>query len=510
LTVDVIEFEILYKNLISIAEEMGVILQKSSYSPNIRERLDASCAIYSGEKQLLAQAEHIPVHLGSMHLPLQYINFELSPGDQIILNDPAMGGTHLPDITLYKPVFYDGELVAYVSNRAHHADIGGSTPGSMPGKSTEIFQEGLIIPPIKIVSREKIDRDIMAIILANTRTPHERRGDLMAQVGANNYGARIILEFISRYGIDKFRLVQNEILEYTKRLVTRRLDILPKGKFAGEDSLELGSEDVRIRLEITINDKISIDFTGTSEACQGNINAPLAVTLSAVYLFFRTILGSDIPSNSAFYKFISVTAPEGSLVNAPRGAAVVGGNVETSQRIVDAMLTAMANTIDLPAQSHGTMNNISFGNSRFTFYETLGGGAGAAKGINGASGVHVYMTNTKNTPIEIIEASYPLLCKSYTLRENSGGPGRWRGGDGIIKHYQALEQCMFSILSDRRRIAPKGVNGGGPGSPGKNIVIHKDTEHEIAGKETIPLEADDEVIILTPGGGGYGERNNKD
>lgn len=505
---EIIEFEILYKNLISIADEMGVVLQKSSYSPNIRERLDASCAIYNGEKQLVAQAEHIPVHLGSMHLPLQFINFELSPDDQIILNDPSMGGTHLPDITIYKPVFFEGDIVAYVSNRAHHADIGGNTPGSMPGKSTEIFQEGIIIPPIKIISQGKPDRDVMALILANTRTPDERRGDLMAQVGANNYGAKMIGEFISRYGLDKLQSLQNEILEYTRRMVNRRLDILPPGKFRGHDYLELDSEDVKIQVQITIDDKLNVDFTGTSEACKGNINAPLAVTLSAVYFFFRTILGRDLPANSAFYEFISVTAPEGSLVNAPHGAAVVGGNVETSQRIVDAMLNAMVNIIDVPAQSHGTMNNISFGNSRFTFYETLGGGAGAANGKNGTSGVHVYMTNTKNTPIEVIEASYPLMCKEYTLRQGTGGAGQWTGGEGIIKHYSVLEPCTFSIISDRRRLNPKGVKGGGNGSPGKNIVLHNVHRLQISGKETILLEAGDEVTIMTPGGGGYGRKNN--
>ncbi|WP_455391962.1 hydantoinase B/oxoprolinase family protein [[Eubacterium] cellulosolvens] len=503
---DVIEFEILYKNLISIAEEMGVVLQRSSYSPNIRERLDASCAIYSGGKQLIAQAEHIPVHLGSMHLPLQFINFELAPDDQVILNDPAMGGTHLPDITMYKPVFFNNELVAFVSNRAHHADIGGATPGSMPGRSTEIFQEGMIIPPIKFVAGGKLDRDVLALILANTRTPDERRGDLMAQAGANNYGSKMILEYISRYGLEKLRKVQQEIIAYTKRMVNNRLEVLPKGKFNGSDFLELDSDDLKIEVDVTINDTITVDFAGTSEACQGNINAPLAVTLSAVYFFFRTILGSDIPANSAFYEFINVEAPKRSIVNAPPRAAVVGGNVETSQRIVDTMLNAMADAIDVPAQSHGTMNNISFGNSRFTFYETLGGGAGAGNGVNGGSGVHVYMTNTKNTPVEVIEASYPLLCLGYSLREGTGGSGQWRGGEGIIKHYQALEPCTFSIISDRRRFAPKGVKGGNDGATGKNVVINSGQKRELIGKDTVGLDKDDEVIIMTPGGGGYGRK----
>jgi len=506
--VDIIEFEILYKNLISFAEEMGVILQKSSYSPNIRERLDASCAIFSGGKNLIAQAEHIPVHLGSLHLPLQYIDSELDPGDQIIVNDPSLGGTHLPDITLYKPVFHDDKLVAFLANRAHHADIGGVSPGSIPGNSTEIYQEGLIIPPIKFEVGGRINRDVQALILANTRTPYERRGDLMAQVGANNHGGKMVMEFINRYGIDKYQELEQEILEYTRRLVRKRLETLPKGEFVGSDVLEIGSEKVQIQVKIVIKDKITIDFTNTSAACKRNINAPVAVTHSAVYFFFRTILGSELPANSAFYEFFDIIAPKGTIVNAPRGAPVVGGNVETSQRIVDTMLNAMSVAIEVPAQSHGTMNNISFGNSGYTFYETIGGGAGAAKGYDGVSGVHVYMTNTKNTPVEVIEATYPLRCLEYSLNDGTGGIGRWRGGDGIIKHYQALEPCTFTIISDRRLVAPKGILDGGDGKVGKNIVIRNGKSEEIDGKATIMLDTNDEVIIKTPGGGGYGRPDN--
>lgn len=502
---DAVEFEILYKGLISIAEEMGVILQKSSYSPNIRERMDASCAIFSNNKKMLAQAEHIPVHLGSMHLPLKYIDFEIFEGDQILLNDPNMGGTHLPDLTIYKPVFIDNEITAYLGTRAHHADIGGITPGSMPGNSTDIYQEGLIIPPVRILIKGKINENIMEIIKANTRTPKERIGDIMAQIGANNYGSKMIKEFISRYGLEKLKSLEKEILEYTKRIVKKRIKNLPKGKYLGSDFLELKNSEVKINVEITINELINIDFKGTSDACIENINAPLSVTHSAVYFFFRTILGKDIPSNFAFYEFINIDTPEGSIVNAPRGAAVVGGNVETSQRIVDAMLLAFSKAVDVPAQSHGTMNNISFGNNRFTYYETLGGGAGAGNGNNGTSGVHVYMTNTKNTPVEVIESSYPLLCMEYCLRKNSGGNGEWKGGEGIIKHYQALEPCTFSIISDRRRISPKGIKGGNDGAYGKNIVIKNGKRKVIDGKCTISLEKGDEVIIMTPGGGGYGK-----
>lgn len=502
--VDMIEFEILYENLISIAKEMGVILQHSSYSPNIRERLDASCALFSGNKRLVAQAEHIPVHLGSMHMPLQYIDLGLTSGDQIMVNDPSMGGTHLPDITLYKPVFFNDDIVAYVANRAHHADIGGVTPGSMPGNSTEIYQEGLIIPPVKLMAGGRLVKDILVLVLANTRTPNERRGDLMAQLGANNHGSKMIEEFIFNYGIEKYQEIEHEIMGYTRRMVNRRKEILPTGKYRGEDVLELTNDDVKIQVEITINDAITVDFSGTSKACGANINAPLAVTHSAVYFFFRTILGGDIPTNSAFYELFNIIAPEKTIVNAPPKAAVVGGNVETSQRIVDAMLRAISKALDIPAQSHGTMNNISFGNSRYTFYETLGGGAGAANGYTGASGVHVYMTNTKNTPVEVIEASYPLLCLEYSLRRRSGGTGKWRGGEGIIKHYRALEPCTFSIISDRRRVAPRGINGGGDGATGENYAILGGNRRNIGGKTTISLEKNDDVVIMTPGGGGYG------
>ena len=503
---DAIEFEVLYKGLISIAEEMGVILQKSSYSPNIRERMDASCAIFSNDKKMMIQAEHIPVHLGSMHLPLKYIDFELYDGDQIIINDPNMGGTHLPDITIYKPVFYKNEIVAYVASRAHHADIGGISPGSMPGNSTDIFQEGFIIPPVKILIKNNVNQNVIDLIKANTRTPKERIGDIMAQVGSNNYGSKNILQFIDKYGIKKYKTLENEIFNYTKRIVKKRMKILPKGKFTGFDFMELQDNEVKINVDVKINEKINVDFKGTSQACNENINAPLSVTLSAVYFFFRTILGGDFPSNSAFYDFINISTPKNSIVNAPRGAAVVGGNVETSQRIVDAMLNAFSNKLDVPAQSHGTMNNISFGNNRYTYYETIGGGSGGANLHNGTNGVHVYMTNTKNTPIEVIESSFPLLCMEYHLRVDSGGMGMWKGGEGMCKHYKALEKCTFSIISDRRKFPPKGIKGGSDGAVGENIIIKNGIVKKIDGKCTISLEKGDEVIIKTPGGGGYGKK----
>ncbi len=501
-----VEFEIMYRKLISIAEQMGVILQRSSYSPNIRERMDASCAIFTSQKELMVQAEHIPVHLGSMHIPLQYID-EFEEGTQIILNDPLMGGTHLPDITIYRPVFFRGKLVGIVGNRAHHADIGGISPGSMPGESESIHQEGLIIPPMKIVERDRIRKDIMRLILANTRTPKEREGDIKAQIGANLYGERKMIEFVKEYGEDKFNEFCDELKNYTSRIMKKRMATLPHEEVAAEDYLEVDDHFLTIRVRARIGERIMVDFTGTSAAVKKNVNAPMAVTISSVYFFFRTLLGEDIPVNSSFYRFFDIRIPRGTILNPPKGYPVVAGNVETSQRIVDVLILAFSDIMDLPAQSHGSMNNISFGNERFTYYETLGGGAGAFKNYHGESGIHVYMTNTKNTPVEIVETYYPLRILEYRVREKSGGEGRWHGGDGIVRKYIVLEDCTFSVISERRKISPRGMKGGKNGAVGKNIVIKNGVEVVLPSKATVNLKKGDVVIILTPGGGGYGENH---
>ena len=498
-----IEFEIMYRKIISIGEQMGVILQRSSYSPNIRERMDASCAIFSSSRNLLAQAEHIPVHLGSMHIPLQYIG-EFEEGEQIILNDPQMGGTHLPDITIYRPVFLRGELIGVVGNRAHHADIGGITPGSMPGRSRSIYQEGLIIPPMKIVENDKINDDILRIILANTRTPKERMGDLKAQIGANIYGERKLIEFVEEYGLNKFSEFQEELKRYTERMMRKRLMRIPHETVEAEDYLEINGDLLKIKVKVSVDENVTVDFSGTSPAIRENINAPLAVTISSVYFFFRSLLGSDIPINSTFYDFFDIKIPEGTILNPPRGYPLVAGNVETSQRIVDTLILAFSKIMDMPAQSHGSMNNITFGNERFTYYETLGGGAGGFKNYRGEDGIHVYMTNTKNTPIEIIESYYPLKILEYKICENSGGNGEWRGGDGIIRRYQVLEDCTFSVISERRRIKPRGSRDGEDGKAGKNIIVRDRKTMEISSKAIVELKKGDEVIIMTPGGGGYG------
>ncbi len=496
-----VEFEIFSGRIKAIGEQMGELLRRSAYSPNIRERMDASCAVFDSHKRLIAQAEHIPVHLGSMHIPLHHIE-EFEEGDQLIINDPAMGGTHLPDITIYKGVYYRHELVGFVGTRAHHADIGGSVPGSMPGNSSEIYQEGLIIPPVKIVSRGKLNRDVMNIVLANTRTPRERKGDLMAQLSVNDYGARKLVEFIEQYGLERYEEYILALKEYTRRMMQRRLMRIPSERVEGEEHLET-STSARIKVRVWRDSRIHVDYSGTSDALHENLNAPLAVTLSSTYFFFRTLLGS-VPVNSFFYEFFDIRAPYGSLLNPPPGYPVVAGNVETSQRIVDALLLAFSHALELPAQSHGSMNNVTFGNSRFTYYETIGGGAGAAKNYNGESGVHVYMTNTRNTPVEVIEKEYPLRVLEYHLREGSGGAGRWEGGEGIVRHYLVLEDCTFSVLSERRKLAPKGVRGGGDAVPGKNVAIINGRRQELDSKAIVKLKKGDEIIIMTPGGGGYG------
>ena len=497
-----VEFEIMHRKMIAIAEQMGVILQKSSYSPNIRERMDASCAIFSSKRELMAQAEHIPVHLGSMHIPLRFMD-DFEEGTQIILNDPQLGGTHLPDITIYRPVFIRGEMIGIVGNRAHHADIGGITPGSMPGKSTSIYQEGLIIPPTKIVEKDRVNKDILRIILANTRTPKERMGDIKAQIGANIYGERKLKEFVEDYGTEKFSEFQEELKGYTKRMMERRLERIPNETVEAEDYLEMNDDLLRIRVKVEIGNKIEVDFNGTSRAVRENINAPMAVTISSVYFFFRSLLGEDIPINSTFYDFFEINIPEGSILNPPRGYPLVAGNVETSQRIVDTLILAFSKIMDMPAQSQGTMNNVTFGNERFTYYETLGGGAGGFKNYRGESGIHVYMTNTKNTPVEIIESYYPLKILEYRIRENSGGKGKWSGGDGIIRRYRVLEDCTFSIISERRKIEPRGMKGGRDGESGKNLIVRNGKIIDIPSKVSMYLKKGDEVIVITPGGGGY-------
>ena len=519
--VDKVTIEVIRHYLEYTAEEMGIVLRNSAYSPNIKERMDHSCAIFDAKGQMIAQAEHIPVHLGAMPLAvksmLETFSDNLYPGDMIIFNDPYRGGTHLPDVTLIAPIFYENEIVGFVANRAHYSDIGGKTPGSMPGDAREIFEEGLIIPPVKLVSKGEIVKDVLRIILANTRTPRIRKGDIYAQIAANIRGIRRIHKLLEKYGVNEFHTAVEEILNYSERRMRKEISKLPSGEFTGEDFLDDdGVEDRPIRIFVTVKirgDEIEFDFTGTDHQVKGSINAPLAVTLSCSYYVLRAVTDPTIPANEGAYRPLKVIAPEGTVVNAKPPAAVAGGNVETSQRIVDALLKAFAKIVPerIPAASQGTMNNIAIGGidprtgKPFTFYETIGGGFGGRRGLDGVDGVHSHMTNTMNTPIEEIERRYPIMILKYALRPNSGGLGQWRGGLGIERIYKILAPATLSLLGDRHKFPPWGLNNGEPGAPGEYILIRKGRKIKLRSKQIINVDAGDIIIIRTPGGGGYGD-----
>ena len=521
---DPIRLEI-YKHLFAaIAEEMGTVLRRTSYSPNIKERRDFSCALFDPEGSMIAQAAHIPVHLGSMPLSVLAAverfsgQDQLKAGDVIILNDPFRGGTHLPDITLVSPVFdqFDN-LLGYVASRAHHADVGGMSPGSMP-VAREIFQEGLIIPPVRLVKGGVINQDILDMIQANVRTPKERMGDLWAQIAANQRGGARLLEMNDKYGRETIHEAMDQLLAYTERMTRKLIQSLPDGTYRFEDRMDddgISRTEIPIKVKIEIKgDTASIDFTGSAPQQQGGINAVYAITLSAVYYVFRCLLGLDVPNNSGCLLPINVVAPKGSVVNASSPASVAGGNVETSQRIVDVLLGALAQACPdkVPAASQGSMNNLTIGgwdvsrSRAYTYYETIGGGMGARPVSNGPSAIHSHMTNTLNTPIEAMEYAYPFLVREYSIRKGSGGSGKFRGGDGIRRSLQVLGICQATILSDRRRFPPYGLSGGEPGGLGKNTIIRNGREIPAPGKGSFELEAGDTLVIDTPGGGGWGEQ----
>jgi N-methylhydantoinase B len=544
--IDPVRVEV-FKNLFAaVAEEMGTVLRKASYSPNIKERRDFSCALFDHQGRLIAQAAHIPVHLGSMPLSvsaaINHFQGGLNPGDMVILNDPFHGGTHLPDITLVSPVYLassfsepqaflkrktGGILIGYVANRAHHADVGGMTPGSMP-VGREIFQEGLILPPVKLIKEDLIDKSIMEVILANVRTPQERRGDLSAQIAANQRGVERFLDLVSRYGMEQVTGIEEQLLDYAERMTRRLIKSLPEGSYHFTDFLDddgVTDQQVPISVSITIKeDTARVDFTGSAPQQAGSINAVYAITLSAVYYVFRCLLGPDLPNNSGCLIPIEIVAPPGTVVNALSPAAVAGGNVETSQRIVDVLLGALAQACPtrIPAASQGTMNNVTIGGKAsivpsrwhnrevtkpFVYYETIGGGMGARYNSNGPSALHSHMTNTLNTPIEALEYAYPLRILEYKIRTGSGGKGKFHGGDGIIRTFEVLSECQVTLLSDRRKIPTYGLNGGEPGQTGENLLIRKGEQIHLPGKGTFDLHPGDIVSILTPGGGGYGVKS---
>jgi N-methylhydantoinase B/oxoprolinase/acetone carboxylase alpha subunit len=515
-----IEFEI-FKNLfVSIAEEMGVTLCRTSFSPNIKERLDYSCAIYDARGDTIAQGDHMPVHLGAMPLSVRAA-IDAGPmdaGDMIVLNDPFRGGTHLPDITLVAPVFIGrGRAPAfYVANRAHHSDVGGMSPGSMP-LAREIFQEGLIIPPIKLLRRDDIVPDVLAFILANVRTPVEREGDLTAQIAANRVASKRLTDTVAKYGRPRVDGYSRAVQDYTERVLRHVIAAVPDGEYRFEDVLDGdGFNDRRITIcvRITIEgSSASVDFTGSDPQTDGGVNANFAITLSATLYAFRCLVRDDVLYNSGISRPIRVVAPEGSIVNATAPAAVAGGNVETSQRITDVVLGALAQALPevIPAASHGTMNNVTLGGvdgrtgKRFAYYETLGGGMGGRNGLPGISGVHCHMSNTRNTPVEAIEHYLPLRIAQYRLRRDSAGAGRFPGGEGLVREYEALCEMEVTILSERRRERPWGAQGGGPGGKGRNTLVSADgREQVLPAKTRIRLAPGDRLRIETPGGGGYG------
>ncbi len=524
---DKILLAILQKKLESIAEEMATSLRLTALSPNIKERADFSTAIFSAEGELLAQADAIPVHLGSMSASviegLKSFRGTFSPGDVIIHNSPFRGGTHLPDITAITPVFVDdtNHPQFFVANRAHHADVGGMVPGSLPGTSTEVFQEGMIIPPIKLFSKGKLSEDLLALLLENYRTPQERRGDFMAQVGANRKGVKRMQELAREYGTNTILKAQEILLKMTENATRTFLVSLPDGEYEFTDYLDsdgISSDPIPIKATVHIKgDSAIVDFDGSAPQVKGNANAPLAVTKSAVYYVFRCLTGEHVPANSGGFRPIEIRASEGSVVNPVWPAAVSSGNTETSQRIVDVVFGALAKATDIvPAASQGTMNNVLVGgkdpktHQLFSYYETIGGGTGATKSRNGEDAIHSHMTNTWNTPIEALETAYPIKVTAYRIRKNSGGKGVNKGGDGIIREYEFLTSVTISLQTERRIFAPWGLFGGENGKQGRNILIRKSGSiEELPGRITITAEPGDRLRIETPGGGGYGRREMK-
>jgi N-methylhydantoinase B len=561
---DPIELEI-FKNLYhSIAEEMGAALRRTAFSPNIKERRDYSCAVFDAAGEVIAMGDHMPVHLGSMPMSVRAAidAGAMDPGDVVMLNDPFRGGTHLPDITLVAPVYVGQSGIGagqkrghstslhgrgarshtslrhtkpdfYVASRAHHADVGGAYPGSM-GLCREIYQEGVRIPPVKLVRRGVMDADVLALLLNNVRTPEEREGDLGAQLAACHTGAERLREVCSRYGVARARRAASDLLDYSEELMRAFLQRVPAGEYRAEDFLDgdgIRDRPIKIALAVTVHQAekkrrrgrprrmVTVDFTGSDPQVEGSVNAVAAITYSACFYVFRCLLAEDVPAAAGLMRPIQVIAPEGTIVNARPPAAVAGGNVETSQRIVDVVLRALAQAIPdrIPAAAAGTMNNLTIGGMQlgaknprtaepFAYYETIAGGMGARPGKPGVSGVHTHMTNSLNTPAEALEYAYPLRVRRYSLRQGSGGDGKFRGGDGIVREIEVLTDCEVTMLADRRSRGPWGLSGGGDGAPGKTFITrHDGSVDSMPAKFSTRLQKGNRITIETPGGGGWGQ-----
>jgi len=546
--IDPISLEV-FKNLfISVSEEMGVTLGRTAYSPNIKERRDFSCACFLADGQMIAQAAHIPVHLGAMPASVRsaiaaFLTW--APGDLVILNDPYLGGTHLPDITMVSPVFVEREQSPsfYVASRAHHADVGGMAPGSM-ALATEIYQEGLILPPVKLVEAGQTNQAILDIILHNVRTPWERRGDLAAQMAAHRVGEQRLQGIVAQYGLPETLHYAQALLAYAEQLTRAAIRRIPVGVYSFRDELDDDGQAEQqaasanspytvpnadhpptIRVTVTVHgDTMTVDFSGTSTAVAGPLNAVRAITESATWYAVHCLAtalatkgeegvsGTPGPVNSGTFAPVRIVVPRGSFLDAERPHAVAAGNVETSQRVVDTVLGALAGARPdlIPAASQGTMNNLAIGgydpdrHMPFAYYETLGGGAGAGPEGDGLSGAHVHMTNTLNTPVEALEYAYPLRVRRYALRRGSGGAGQHRGGDGLVREIECLCPATVTLLSERRRMPPYGLHGGDPGAPGRNLLLREGQVRELRGKVQIRVGPGDVVILHTPGGGGWG------
>ncbi len=519
---DKLTLEVIRNAAIYTSEEMGIVLRNTAYSPNIKDRLDHTCAILTPKGKLVAQAEHIPVHIGSMAVGTRAIiewlrekGERLQPGDIIVTNDPYIAGTHLNDVTLMKPVYSGDTLIAILANKAHHVDVGGLTPGSLGVSARELHQEGIVIPPVKLVRNGELQEDVLRIIEANVRTPRLLKGDLRAQIASLNVGERRLLELSSKYGAETILEAWGEILDYSERYARSRIRGLGvEGRWSAEDYLELSSGEAVIRASLTIQESsITVSYEGSSRQVEEPLNAVYGVTVASTVYALKSVIDPEMPVNEGFFRAVEIVAPKGSIVNPRYGAPVAAGNTETSQRITDTVFLALSKALPgrVPAASCGTMTNVMIGGvrsdgTRWAFYETIGCGQGARPTKDGVDGVHTNMTNTLNTPIERLELELPLLITRYELRQDSEGPGMYRGGLGIVREYMLREgEATFTIVSERCRHAPWGLMGGGPGEPSRHTIQRGNIVGGLPCKVSIRLRPGEKVTVRTPGGGGYGD-----
>ena len=512
MTMNPIELSLFSSRIAAVCDEMGAVLQRAALSSNIKDRLDFSCAVFDPQGQLCAQAAHIPVHLGSMAYAMRDIvgGVAWQPGDMVIVNDPYLGGTHLPDVTLIAPLFVDGVLAGYVANRAHHADIGAQTPGSMP-ISRSLEEEGVVIPPTHLLRAGKVEEPLLNTILTQTANPSHGYGDFAAQISANHSGVRRLGELVTEMGMEQYFGGLAALNDYAERLAENTLQAIPDGTYTFRDVMDddgLGHRDIAIVAAVSVAaGRVHVDFTGTDRQVAGNINCPISVAAAGVYYVFRCLMPDYLPDCAGSFRPITLSAPPGCLLNARRPAAVAAGNVETSTRVVDVVMGALAQAIPerIPAASQGSMNNVAMGSRRgsrsWDYYETLGGGMGAGPDGGGLSAVQTHMTNTRNTPVESLEMHFPLRIRRYAVRHGSGGIGRRCGGDGLVREFEFLEDTEVTLLSERRNHRPWGLRGGGGGEAGGNYLLDK----LLPGKVSFHARAGERLVVKTPGGGGWGE-----